>query len=76
MSQQFSKAVGKNIKVLDTASIVADKLKDYLLRHPEIEQKLIKDDQHRFLVTDVTETFQKNAEKLLDKKIELEKIEL
>jgi glutamate racemase len=74
--KQIQQICGKNIKVLDSAKIVAEKLQDYLKRHPEIETKLTKGKAHRFLVTDLTEKFQENAEDWLGQKIKLEKIEL
>ncbi len=76
LQQQFASAGGKGIKVLDSAKIVAEKLQDYLKRHPEIETKLVKGKQHRFAVTDVTDMLQKNAEPWLGRKINFEKVEL
>jgi glutamate racemase len=72
--KHFQQISGSHIQVLDSAKIVAEKLKDYLNRHPEIETKLVKGKNHRFLVTDLTPTFQINAEKWLGQKIRLEKI--
>lgn len=74
--KQFQSACGKSIKVLDSAQIVVEKLKDYLKRHPEIEKKLEKGSSHRFLVTDITDKFHQNAESWLGQKIKLEKIKL
>lgn len=74
--KQFQNGAGKSIKVFDPAQVVAEKLKDYLARHPEIEQKLVKGKAHRFLVTDITEVFAKNAEAWLGQKIKLEKVTL
>ena len=74
--KEFQQACGKSCKVLDSAKIVAEKLIDYLKRHPEIESKLTRGQNHRFLVTDLTPTFQVNAEKWLGRKIKLEKIDL
>ena len=34
--------MGKNCRVLDSPKIVAEKLQDYLARHPEIESKINK----------------------------------
>ncbi|MFA6410594.1 MAG: glutamate racemase [Candidatus Buchananbacteria bacterium] len=76
LSKQFKNASGAKIKVLDSAKITVEKLKDYLARHPEIETKLAKNKNHRFLVTDLTPIFQANAEAWLAQKIKLEKIEL
>ena len=74
--KQFQQTAGKNITVLDAPTIVADKLVGYLHRHPEIESKLKKGNQYRFLVTDITQTFQKNAEAFLGERVKLEKVEL
>ena len=67
---------GRRIKVINSAEIVALKLKDYLARHLEIERQLEKNNQHRFLVTDSTEVFKKNAQQWLGQEIKLEKIVL
>lgn len=76
LMKQFTEVAGKNITVLDAPGIVADKLEDYLARHPEVEGKLKKGEKHQFLVTDITEVFQKNAEEFLGKKIELKQVNL
>jgi len=74
--KQFQSAIGARVKVFNPAQVVAEKLKDYLVRHPEIEKKLTKGKNHRFLVTDLTSNFLDNAQAWLGQKIELEKIEL
>jgi len=76
LAKQFQAAAGRNIKVLDAAGIVAEKLAAYLARHPEIESKLEKDGVHKFLVTDMTDNFRRCAQAWLGEKINLEKIEL
>ena len=74
--KQFQQISGKNIKVLNSPEIVAEKLADYLKRHPEVEKKLVKNGNHHFFVTDVTVNFQEIAERFLGHKIILEKIDL
>lgn len=76
LKKQFEAAAGKNIKVLDSPEIVAEKLQDYLKRHPEIESKIKKNSDHKFLATDITETLQANAEKWLEQPVKFEKINL
>lgn len=76
LCQQFEKACGKNIKILNSPKIVAEKLQDYLKRHPEIESKIKKASDHKFLATDITEKLQVNAEKWLGQKVIFEKVEL
>jgi len=74
--KQFRSIAGPQITVFDPAKIVAEKLKDYLAQHPEVEKKLVQGANHQFLVTDLTQRFQQNAENWLGRKIKLEKIEL
>lgn len=74
--KQFQNVCGKSIEVLDSAKIIGEKLQDYLSRHPEIESKLTRGKDHRFLVTDLTDIFSDNAEKWLGQKVKLEKINL
>lgn len=74
--REFKAVMGKSCKVLDTGDIVATKLKDYLVRHPEVETKLVKGQNHRFLATDVTAKFQKIAQDWLGREINLEKANL
>jgi len=74
--KQFQSAAGKNIKVLDVSKIVADKLEDYLNRHPEIAGRLKQGQASRFVVTDLTPNFKKIAQAWLGRTIELEKVEL
>ncbi len=68
--------VGKQIKVLHSGKIVADLLSDYLVRHPEIEQKLDKKINYKFFVTDWSKHYQKLGRAWFGKDIKFEKVEL
>jgi len=57
----FEKHVPSNVIMLEQGPIVAKKLKDYLLRHPEIEKKLTKSATRVFLTTDISERFDRMA---------------
>lgn len=63
-------------KVIPQSKIVADKLADYLLRHPEIEQKLTKKKQVQYYTTDLTDYFRIFGESILGEEIPINKIEL
>jgi len=76
LHKEIKSIMGKSCNVLDTSAIVAESLKDYLKRHPEIESKLAKGKDHRYLVTDLTDKFKENAQNWLGQEIELEKIDL
>ncbi len=60
-----------HIKVISQGPIVAQSLKDYLTRHPEIERKLSKTKKRIFLTTDVPEEFDFKARKFVDNIIEI-----
>ena len=57
----FERHVPTDVTILEQGHIVAKKLKDYLLRHPEIEGRLTKDSTRVFLTTDVSERFDRIA---------------
>jgi glutamate racemase len=53
--------VPAHVEVLEQGSIVAEKLKDYLRRHPEMEQRLNRSATRTFLTTDLTDRFDRLA---------------
>ncbi len=64
------------IRVMDQGPLVADKLADYLQRHPEIESRCAKNGKEEFYTTGSTELFKKNASMFFGKKILAGHIEL
>ena len=67
--KDIQRIMGKNCQVLDSPKIVAEKLKDYLLRHPEIENKISKNKERLFYTTDDPARFKQFGEKFLGKEI-------
>lgn len=63
------KYVPENIRILEQGEIVAEKLLDYLKRHPEMEQRLSKNNPVIFQTTESTELFMEKAELLLGESI-------
>ena len=57
----FERHVPSNVTILEQGPIVAKKLKNYLLRHPEIEKRLTKNASRVFLTTDISERFDRIA---------------
>jgi glutamate racemase len=51
----------KRVQILSQGDIVANRLTDYLHRHPEIETLCSKNGQRRFLTTDSTTLFDRNS---------------
>ena len=77
MKKEIKKVMGKKITLLSSGKITAQSLKDYLDRHPEIENKLSKNRKREFLTTDDPVTFKKFTEKHFGMKIKMpEKVKL
>lgn len=76
LMKEFVRLAGKRVKVLDAPKIVAEKLVDYLNRHPEIESKLSKEGKVKYLTTDSPEKFETLGSQFMKKEIKGERIEL
>ncbi len=63
---KIQKYLPQNIKILSQGEIVAESLKNYLYRHPEIETKLSKKYQRDFFTTDIPKLFNKKAKIFLN----------
>ncbi len=50
-----------HVAVLEQGPIVANKLEDYLRRHPEIDKRLSRGGTRSFLTTDLTDRFNRLA---------------
>ena len=57
----IEKHLPKNVQILTQGNIVANGLKDYLIRHAEMETRLSKNAKRDFFTTDSTELFDKHA---------------
>ena len=58
---KIKKYLPSGVQLLSQGTIVANGLKDYLQRHPEMEAKCSKSQSVSFYTTDLTETFDKAA---------------
>lgn len=72
----FKKEIHRGCEVLNSGQIVALLLKDYLQRHPEIDQNLTKNSQIKYLTTDSVEKFERFASKIMKQGIKAEKVTL
>src|ERR1043165_1915638 len=61
LKEKIENHLPKNVKLLSQGEIVAQSLKDYLYRHPEIESKISKQGQRIFYTTDSAEDFNNKA---------------
>jgi glutamate racemase len=71
--QQFTP---QGVKVLSQGKIVADSLKEYLSRHPEMEAKCSKNGQLTFFTTDDTEDFDTHAANFYGKPVKSSHLQL
>lgn len=65
---QIKKLLPKNVKIISQDEIIPKKLKNYFLRHPEVEKKLSRGKIARILVTDITKNVKKLSKKWFGKK--------
>lgn len=64
------------VKVVPQGEFVAESLKDYLLRHPQMEQRCSKGGITHYLTTENPEKFKEQAQIFLHEPVEVEKITL
>jgi glutamate racemase len=69
LQKDMERIMGKNCRVLNGPDIVSKKLQDYLLRHPEIENRISKTQQVLFYTTDDPIRFQSIGDTFLGRKI-------
>ncbi|MFH1201172.1 MAG: glutamate racemase [bacterium] len=55
LKKEIKKIMGENVKIISLDEIIPEKLKKYLVRHPEIAKKLSKKRRIKILVTDKTQ---------------------
>lgn len=72
IKQQVQKIAGPKVKVICQTDVVPTKLKDYLKRHPEIDNKLSKHRQTQFYITKTSNNFTSLAKKWFGKNIRLQ----
>lgn len=61
LKDKISNYISKDIKIVSQGEIVAESLKGYLERHPEIEIRCSKTGEHHFFTTDSTTDFDRHA---------------
>jgi glutamate racemase len=69
IATKIKKYLPKNTKLISQGEIVADRLRDYLQRHPEIKSKCTKNGKRTFYTTDSTEDFDSHATAFYGEKI-------
>ncbi|MBS1919963.1 MAG: glutamate racemase [Bacteroidetes bacterium] len=76
LSEKIEKHLPVAVKLLSQGEIVANSLKHYLQRHPEIENKCSRNNMRLFYTTDSPEDFNNHAAKFFGKEIKANHIDL
>jgi glutamate racemase len=61
LTETIKKFVPEGVKLISQGRLVAERLEDYLARHPEMEARLRRAGSRNFVTTDDRETFEKQA---------------
>ncbi|MDR1562341.1 MAG: glutamate racemase [Dysgonamonadaceae bacterium] len=76
LEKNIRKVLPANINLVSQGQLVADSLKDYLHRHPEMDSRCTKNSTSRFFTTESENKFSSMASVFLDWTIKAEKAEL
>lgn len=74
IKSKIEAALPEGVNVVEQGEIVAESLKDYLIRHKEIEQKCEKKGTITYLTSERAEKFSQAASKLIGEKLEAKTI--
>lgn len=70
---KIHKYIPRGIRIISQGEYVAESLKQYFERHPEIEQRCTRGGEVRYLTTENTEKFKEQAQIFLHEPVEVEK---
>ena len=76
LMETIRKFVPNRVRLVTQGGIVADKLKDYLIRHPEIESGLMRNNRRNFVTTDDAEAFDLHASLFFGETVNARHIEI
>lgn len=76
LQKLIEEEAGSGIQVVSQGEIVANSLQQYLQRHPEMEQRLSRSGQHRFLSTEQGDSFERLLPLFLGRTVETETVEI
>lgn len=65
-----------HVRLVEQGHIVADSLKDYLLRHPEMKERLSAEGNRHYLTTEKTELFERMAGLFMGEELRAGRIEI
>ena len=69
LEKDILRIMGRNVKIVNPAVVAGEKLKDYLVRHEEVEKKLAKNGKLVFYTTDDDRKFRELGQRFLGREI-------
>ncbi len=66
--------IGRRVKIIDSSVAVAEKIREFFLAHPDIDQTIEKTGRADLFVSDITEQFEKTASTILKMKVSLTRV--
>lgn len=76
LKNKINKIIGKKVEIIPESKVIAKKLKEYLMKHPEIEKKLVKKAQYTFYSTGEIKKFEKLGSQFFGRKIRIKKAKI
>ena len=76
LKDKIQRKIGKRVTVIDSSTTVAEKVKDFLDAHTEVDNLLTKEGEFRLFVSDVTDQFEKIAKTTLKRNVLLEHVKI
>lgn len=76
LEEKIRKFVPDNIKIVSQGKIVAEKLENYLFRHPDMEASISTKGTCKFFTTDSVDNFNSQADIFFEGKVKSEHVEL
>ncbi len=76
LTRSIEKFVPEGVRIFQQGEIVAEKLRDYLLRHPDMAVKCTKNATETFLTTETPELFNSKASVFLEKTVSASQVDI
>lgn len=76
LKDKIQRKIGKRVAVIDSSIAVAEKVKEFLENHLEVDSLLTQNGGFRLFVTDVTKQFEKTARYTLKRNVHLEHVKI
>lgn len=76
LSGVIARFLPEGVRLLNQGPVIADKLEDYLLRHPEIEERCSKSGRRDYFTTESSENFDRLAKLFLGMEVQSQHVKL